>query len=362
MKKLVDVSIPIGPVHPCWKEPVRIKCETSGERVLSAEVELGYMKKGIEKIMRGRPWQEVMFLAERVCGICSVIHNMVFIEAMEEISGISLPPRAAYLRVIVNELDRMQSHLIANFSYCYTIEHETLAMYLLDVREQVLDQLERVTGARINTAYMIPGGVRFDLMEEDSGALRTALREIETGVKRYMKMFSSGPLISLRSRGIAVFSREDAIKARVVGPTARASGIPESDLRSRHPTYIKLGFQPVWREEGDNFARVMVRFDEILQSIDLIQKALDTLPEGDIRGGGICKAGETAYSGEAPRGELRYFIKTDEYGRVVDITIQTPSIMNIEACTHSMLKGVTSLADVTSTFISADPCIACMER
>ncbi|MFH0966888.1 MAG: nickel-dependent hydrogenase large subunit, partial [Methanobacteriota archaeon] len=96
MKKTVDVSIPLGPMHPVWKEPCRLKCETIGERVLHAEMELGYMKKGIERIMKGRPWQEVMFLAERVCGICSVIHNMVFIEAMEKMSDIAVPERAAY--------------------------------------------------------------------------------------------------------------------------------------------------------------------------------------------------------------------------------------------------------------------------
>ena len=116
------------------------------------------MKKGIERIMRGRPWQEVMFLAERVCGICSVIHNMVFIEALEAISSIPVPDRAALLRVVVNELDRMQSHILANFSYCYTIEHETLGLYLLDVREKVMDELERITGARVTCAYIVPGG------------------------------------------------------------------------------------------------------------------------------------------------------------------------------------------------------------
>src|SRR5690606_18221260 len=95
-KRTVDVSIPVGPIHPCFKEPARVKCETKGEFVLSAEVELGYMKKGIERIMRGRPWQEVMFLAERVCGICSVIHNMVFIEALEQISAIFVPERQPF--------------------------------------------------------------------------------------------------------------------------------------------------------------------------------------------------------------------------------------------------------------------------
>ncbi len=361
MKKTVDVSIPLGPVHPCWKEPVRLKCETAGERVLRAEVELGYMKKGIERIMRGRPWQEVMFLAERVCGICSVIHNMVFIETMEEISEIAVPQRAAYLRVIVNELDRMASHILANFSYCYTIEHETLAMYLLNTRETVLDNLERITGSRINTAYMIPGGVRFDLLPEDAAAMLADLAKVEEEMRRYTGIFETGPLIALRSKGIGVMSREEAIRAHTVGPTARASGVV-CDLRLRHPTYRELGFEQITRTEGDNFARIMVRFQEVFQSIDLIRKCIDTLPDGPIRGGGLCKAGEASYSGEAPRGELTYFIKTDEYGRVLDIAIRTPSIMNIEACAHSMIVDAASIADVTSTFISSDPCIACNER
>jgi energy-converting hydrogenase A subunit O len=178
MKKTVDVSLPIGPLHPCFKEPARLKCETVGEYVVRTEVELGYVKKGIERIMRGRPWQEVMFLAERICGICSVIHNMVYIEAVEKLSEIPVPERAQYLRVIVNELDRIQSHLLANFSYCYTIEHETLAMYLLNLRETAMDALERITGARVTCSYMVPGGVRFDLPDEGVETLRSSLDHI----------------------------------------------------------------------------------------------------------------------------------------------------------------------------------------
>jgi energy-converting hydrogenase A subunit O len=361
MKRTVDVNIPLGPIHPCFKEPARLKCEAKGERIVAAEVELGYMKKGIERIMKGRPWQEVMFLAERVCGICSVIHNMVFIEAMEQISDISVPPRAAYLRVIANELDRMQSHLLANFSYCYTIEHETLGMYLLDLREQVMDQLERLTGARVTCAYIIPGGVRCDISRQDTESLRASLDRIEQDLHRYSGMFADGPMIALRSRGVGILTQEAAQQAHVVGPTARASGITV-DCRVNHPTYRHLGFVPVHRTDCDNFARVMVRFDEVFESIGLIRKCLRDLPKGLIRGGGACKAGEIRYSGEAPRGELTYFIKSDEFGRIVEIQIQTPSIMNIEACCHVMIIGADSIADVTSTFVSADPCIACTER
>ena len=106
----------------------------------------------------------------------------------------------------------------------------------------------------------------------------------------------------------------------------------------------------------------MMRFDEMFQSVSLIRKCLDMMPEGPIRGGGKVIAGETSYTGEAPRGDLTYFIKTVEYGRIVDIAIRTPSIMNIEACVHYMIPGVTSVADITATFISSDPCIACCER
>ncbi len=241
MKRTVDVNIPLGPIHPCFKEPARLKCEAKGERIIGAEVELGYMKKGIERIMKGRPWQEVMFLAERVCGICSVIHNMVFIEAMEQISGIAVPPRAAYLRVIANELDRMQSHLLANFSYCYTIEHETLGMYLLDLREQVMDELERLTGARVTCAYIIPGGVRCDIPRENAELLHASLERIEHDLSRYAGMFAGGPMIALRSRNVGLLTKEAAQRAHVVGPTARASGIPV-DCRLNHPTYRLLGF------------------------------------------------------------------------------------------------------------------------
>ncbi len=303
MKRTVDVNIPLGPVHPCFKEPVRLKCEAKGERIIAAEVELGYMKKGIERIMKGRPWQEVMFLAERVCGICSVIHNMVFIEAMEQISGITVPPRAAYLRVIVNELDRMQSHLLANFWYCYTIEHETLGMYLLDIREQVMDQLELLTGARVTCAYIIPGGVRCDIPRHDAELLQASLDRIERDMRRYSGMFANGPMIALRSRGVGILTQEAAQRAHAVGPTARGSGIA-ADCRFNHPTYRQLGFVPVSRPDCDNYARVMIRFDEVFQSISLIRKCLQDLPMGVIRGGGICKAGETRYSGEAPRGEV----------------------------------------------------------
>ncbi len=361
MKKVVDVSLPVGPVHPCFKEPLRIKCETAGERVLRTEVELGYVKKGIEKIMVGRPWQETLFLAERVCGICSVVHNTAIVGALEVISGIEVPRRAQLLRVILNELDRMQSHLLANYSYCYTIEHETLAMYLLNLRETVMDAVEKMTGARVMSAYVVPGGVREDVSDSVIAEILLAMDKIETELKRYVKMFSTGRLISLRSKGIGILSIEDAKASGVVGPTARASGM-ECDARSREPIYAELGWHMITRSEGDNFARIMLRFDELFQSAALVRNAAAKLEAGPIRLGGKITSGHVKHTIEAPRGDLTYDIAVDENGEVISVAIQTPSIMNVETAAHVMMKDLASAADVTSVFISADPCIACAER
>ena len=224
-----------------------------------------------------------------------------------------------------------------------------------------MDELERLTGARVTCAYIMPGGVRCDIRNEDKDTLSASLDRIEHYLHRYAKMFETGPMIALRSKGIGILTEESALQAHAAGPTARASGIA-ADMRTNHPTYQKLRFGPVVRHGCDNYARVMVRFDELSASIGLIRQCLRALPQGIIRGGGICKAGTLRYSGEAPRGELTYSITTDEYGRIMDIQIQTPSIMNIEACCHYMIIGVDSIADVTSAFVSADPCIACTER
>lgn len=361
MKKVVDISLPIGPVHPCFKEPARIKCETSGERVIATEVELGYVKKGIEKIMVGRSWQETIFLAERVCGICSVVHNTAIVGALERISTITVALRAAHLRIILNELDRMQSHLLANYSYCYTIEHETLAMYLLNLRETVMDAIEIMTGTRIMAAYVVPGGVREDISATTAGKIRDAVVHVETELPRFVSMFATGPMIALRSKGIGVLSVEDAGASGVVGPTARASGIAH-DARKSDPLYAQLGWRLITRIEGDNFARIMIRFDELIQSAAIIKNALDTLPDGPVRPGGRITAGRCAHTIEAPRGDLTYEIAIDEHGQVISVAIQTPSIMNVEVGAHAMMKNLTSVADVTATFISADPCIACAER
>jgi len=353
--------LPIGPIHPSLKEPLRLKLKTQGEKVLSAEIDYGYVHRGIEKIMEGKTWQKGIFLAERVCGICSYIHTQTFAETFERIAGEEAPLRAQYLRVLTNELDRIQSHLLANSTYFKALEHETLFMYMLGLREPVMDAIELLTGNRVNMGWNVVGGVKMDVNQTHLDSIMKIMMKFESEYDRYVEMFEQGPLLGLRSRDVGIMTLDEAIKSRAVGPIGRASGI-QRDVRQDHPTYMDhMDWKTIWRTEGDNFARTMNRFDEIWESISLIKQVIENLPEGDVRKKIDIPAGVGEWRNEAPRGEVTYTIETN--GNLIkNISIRTPSIMNIDACAKYMLKDVPTVSDAVATYTTSDPCIACTER
>lgn len=353
--------LPLGPIHPGLKEPLRLKLKTRGEKVLSAEIDYGYVHRGIERIMEGKTWQKGIYLAERVCGICSYIHTQTFAETFEKIAGERAPLRAQFLRALTNELDRIQSHLLANATYFKTIEHETLFMYMLHLREPVMDAIELLTGNRVNMGWNVVGGVKMDVNQTHLDSIMKIMLDLEDQYDRYVEMFEGGPMVGLRSRDVGKMSREDAIKARAVGPIGRASGL-KHDLREGHPTYKDhFDFKVIWRKEGDNFARTMNRFNEVTESIKIIKQVIANLPPGDVRKKINIPAGYGDHRNEAPRGEVAYMIETN--GNLIkNISIRTPSIMNIDACAKYMLNDVATVADALSTYASSDPCIACTER
>ena len=353
--------LPIGPIHPSLKEPLRLKLKTQGEKVLSAEIDYGYVHRGIERIMKGKTWQKGIYLSERVCGICSYIHTQTFAETFESIAGERAPLRAQFLRVLTNELDRIQSHLLANSTYFKSLEHETLFMYMLYLREPVMDAIELLTGNRVNMGWNVVGGVRMDAKQTHLDSIMKIMLNLESEYDRYVQMFEKGPLVGLRSHDVGKMTRDEAIKARAVGPIGRASGL-EHDLRENHHTYRDhLDLKVIWRKEGDNFARNMNRFDEITQSINLIKQVIENLPEGEVRKKIDIPAGYGDWRNEAPRGEVTYTIETN--GNLIkNISIRTPSIMNIDACAKYMFNDVATVSDAVATYASVDPCIACTER
>ncbi len=354
--------MPIGPIHPGLKEPLRIKLRTEGENVVDAEVDLGYVFRGAENIARNKPWQKVAYLVERVCGICSDTHPHALIEGLEVIADCEVPLRAQYSRVILGELNRIHSHLIANAIYFLVLEHETLAIYLLNTREKIMDLLEMISGNRVLYSWNLVGGVRMDFKTSHLLKIMENLKEVETEVYRYRKMFKSDPLLSLRSRDVGYMSQKGSQDVRAVGPVARGSGV-KFDWRTKHQTYKDhFDFKPIWRDEGDNYARVMMRFDEILEAIKIIQTSVEDLPEGDIRTECEIPKGSIDYRYEAPRGELTYIFATAAHGIIKDITIRTPTVMNLEACVKYMFQDSPTIADAMAIYQTIDPCIACTER
>jgi energy-converting hydrogenase A subunit O len=353
--------LPIGPIHPGLKEPLRLKLKTRGEKVLSAEIDYGYVHRGIERVMKGKTWQKGIYLSERVCGICSYIHTQTFAETFEKIAGERAPVRAQFLRVLTNELDRIQSHLLANSTYFKTLEHETLFMYMLYLREPIMDAIELLTGNRVNMGWNVVGGVKMDAKQSHLDSILKIILDLESEYDRYVEIFEHGPLVGLRSRDVGKMTYDEAIKARAVGPVGRASGI-KHDLREVHHAYQDhFDFKVIWRKVGDNFARTMNRFDEITESIKLIKQVIENLPEGEIRKKIEIPAGYGDWRGEAPRGEVTYMIETN--GNLIkNVSIRTPSIMNIDACAKYMLNDVATVADAVATYASVDPCIACTER
>ena len=353
--------LPIGPIHPGLKEPLRLKLQLEGEKVIKAEIDYGYVHRGIEKIMEGKTWQKSIYLAERICGICSYEHTQTFAETIEKISGVQAPPRAQYLRVITNELDRIQSHLLANSTFFKTLDHEVLFMHVLDMREYIMDAIELLTGNRVNMGWNVVGGVRMDADESHFKPILEKLDVVEERFPRVRELFAEGPAVALRNKNVGLMTKKEAILGRAVGPIGRASGI-KKDYRHDHPTYQDyFDFKTIVRNEGDNYARTLTKFDEIPESISLIRQAIENMPKGDIRTPVNVKSGYAKWQGEAPRGEVAYHIETN--GNLIKhISIRTPSIANIDSCAKFMLKDVASVSDAVSTYASADPCIACAER
>ena len=353
--------VPIGPIHPALKEPIRLKLQTEGERVVKAEIEYGYVHRGIEKIMEGKTWQKAIYLSERVCGICSYEHTQTFAETIEQISDVEVPPRAQFLRVIANELDRIQSHFLANSTFFKSMDHETLFMRVLELREYAMDSIELLTGNRVNMGWNVVGGVRMDADERHFKPILENLDKIEEEFERTRALFAEGPALALRCKGIGVMTKKEAIKGRAVGPIGRASGVKE-DYRVGHYTYDDyFDFKVIRRSEGDNYARTLTRFDEIPESISLVRQAIENMPDGEVRTPADIKSGYAMRKNEAPRGEVTYMIETN--GNLIkNISIRTPSISNMDSCAKYMIRDVPTVADAVATYATSDPCVACAER
>ena len=356
--------VPIGPYHPALEEPIHAKLYTEGELIKDAEVFVGYNHRGIEKLATERNAIQTLVLVERVCGICSHSHAFTYAMTVEKINGIEVPKRGDYIRVITAELERLHSHFLWLGIACHIIGHDSMFMHLWDERELIMDLLEKLSGNRVNYAMITIGGSRRDIDDDLRREILEVLEKIKAPLNRDVEIALTDKTIAMRTKGVGVLTKEDAIRMGAVGPHARASGV-KIDVRKDAPysAYPDFDFDIPTVDSGDVFARVVVRALECYESIKIIEQALENLPEGPINLGNKLvkiKEGQAVCRHEAPRGQLSHMVVGNGSFNNHRVSIHVPSYKNTPTVPH-MLRGNT-VADAGLIIASIDPCFSCLDR
>ncbi|MHC4636204.1 MAG: hydrogenase large subunit [Planctomycetota bacterium] len=363
MKKTVKKPIvAVGPFHPLQEEMEFYQLTVDGEIVTDVNVRLSYNHRGVEKISETLQFDQIPFLVSRICGICSASHPLAYINAVEDIAGITPPDRARYIRVIINELERIHSHLLWVGLGGHFIGYDTVFMWAWKYREPVLDLLEEITGNRNNYGNVKVGGCREDIPNELIPKILEELDEIEKKTEMLTKAVLDDPVLHARLKGVGTLKKEDAIQYAVTGPTARGSGV-KIDVRRDDPyaAYDELDWDVIAQDEGDVFAKAVVRLLETFESIKMVRQALNDLPDGpvDMEIKEI-PPGEGMGHAEAPRGETFHYVRSDGGNRPTRHKVRAPSYVNVPSFKASCIGQ--HIADVTLTLAAVDPCYSCTER
>jgi len=357
--------IPVGPYHPLQEEPELFKLYCEGEIVKDVKWETGYNHRGIEKLSEKKSYDEVFFLVERICGICSTSHPFAFANSVEEIGNIKITDRAKYIRSIIGELERLHSHLLWVGLAGHFLGYNTLFMWAWKYREPVLDLFEMITGNRNSYAMFQIGGVRRDIENAKIPAIQEVLALVKKKTDMLVGAVMDDPVIHARTKGVGILTREDILNFAAVGPTARASGV-DIDVRRDDPyaAYPLVNWKVITAQAGDVFAKAEVRLLEMYESISIIEQCLEGLKkekEGDINvkvkfipeGFGTGRA-------EAPRGEVFHFVVSDGSNSPARHKIRAPSYTNISTFKKSCVGQ--SISDATISLAAVDPCYCCTER
>ncbi|MDP2923824.1 MAG: nickel-dependent hydrogenase large subunit [Candidatus Omnitrophota bacterium] len=354
--------VPIGPYHPLQEEPEFFKLIVEGEKVIELEIEIGYNHRGIEKLAEAKHWDQVPYLVERICGICSTSHPFAYVLAVEDLLGINIPERAHYIRMIIDELQRLHSHLLWLGLAGHFLGYNTVWMWAWKAREPILDLFELISGNRQNYAMMKVGGVRRDIKESNYPTIKKIIKELYPILKMFQKVVEDDPVIQKRTKGIGVLTKEEAISFGAVGPTARASGI-NIDVRRDdiYALYDKVIWSVILQEEGDIYAKLIVRVLEMFESCSIIEQCLEKISKGEIEAEvRDIPIGEGIGRVEAPRGECFHYVRSDGTNRPVRHKVRAPSFVNV-ATNLATVPGYT-ISDAAITLAAVDPCYCCTER
>ncbi|MCU0652460.1 MAG: nickel-dependent hydrogenase large subunit [Candidatus Omnitrophica bacterium] len=359
------VIIPIGPYHPLQEEPEFFQLYVEGEKVVDIDIIIGYNHRGIEQLAETKHFDQVPFLVERICGICSSSHPYAYCLAVEDILGGEknvVPERALYIRTIIDELQRIHSHLLWLGLAGHFIGYNTVWMWAWKYREPVLDMFEMITGNRQSYAMFKVGGVRRDIKDGDIPILKRILDELIPALDLFRGAVMDDPVIQARLKNIGVLTKQQVIDWCVVGPTARASGV-NIDVRRDEPygVFDKVSWSVIMEKEGDCLAKTIVRILEMYESVRVIRQCIERIPQGkidaDIKD---IPPGEGIGRVEAPRGECFHYVRSDGTNRPVRLKVRAPSFMNVASDKIAAVGG--TISDAAITLAAVDPCYCCTER
>lgn len=353
--------VPFGPQHPVLPEPVHLDLVLEDETVAGAIPSIGYIHRGLEKLVEKRDFKQYVYIAERVCGICSCGHGLGYCESVEQVMGIQAPDRAKYLRTIWMEMSRVHSHLLWLGLLADAMGFESLFMESWRLREKILDMFDETTGGRIIHSVNCVGGVQKDMDQTMLNDILHAVKDLEDELKPVIDTFLQDYSVQSRLKGTGILSKEKAVEMGAVGPMLRASGVEYDARLLGYAAYKDLTVEPVTSTDCDSYARCEVRLKELLQSFDLIREAIGKIPEGPIsvpvKGN---PSGEFFMRIEQPRGEAIYYVKGNGTKYLDRFRLRTPTTSNIPPMVE-MLKGC-QLADVPILILTIDPCVSCTER
>jgi len=357
--------IPIGPFYPVLEEPAYFKLFADGETIVDCDYRGFYSHRGIEKIAESKlTYNQICFIAERICGICGFIHSTCYCEAVERAARIEVPLRARYIRTIMLELERVHSHLLWLGIATHIIGFDTLLMQSWRIREPVMWLCEKISGNRKTYGMNLIGGVRRDIPTDIHDEITGVIEKIERETVEVIDAVVGDTSLHARLKNVGILTEEVARSICTVGPTARGSNI-RIDSRVDHPyaAYDQIDFEVAVEDGCDIWARALVRLKETIEAIKIIKQCLLEMPDGPIMGEvmeEIPPGREAICCVEAPRGEAVHYVQTGEDNRPYRWKVRAPTYPNLQ-CVPYIIKGQ-RIADVPIIIGSLDPCYSCTER
>jgi len=360
-----EVELNLGPQHPATHGVYRAIVRLDGEKVVGIKSVIGYLHRGIEKWAEYRTWTQATPIFDRLDYLGAVLNCHGYVGAVEKLLGVEVPKKAQYIRVVLDELQRIASHLLWLGTHGLDVGAQSVLFYAVREREAIMDLFEAMLGQRLlPNAYPI-GGVRFDFPRGWVPVCRKFLAEFPKKVDDYETLLTTNRIWVQRTKGVGVISAEEAVGLSLSGPTLRGSGV-NFDVRKAIPysSYEDFDFEVPLGQNGDVYDRYLCRIREMRQSVRIIQQALDGMPEGELKGkvGRIIRPsmGEAYFTVEAAKGQLGYYIVSDGAEKPWRVHVRAPSFINLQGM-ETMCKGGL-IADVVAVIGSIDIVLGEVDR